>query len=209
MSNYKRLITCIALVACGSFLAKAAEFYPLPIQEAAVNAANYSTIINASDFVGTATNLTTTNTIISAQSGSGKVYAPVLANSSVQLVGARLIRAFSGSSNTNYSHTLSLSVGDGDSATKYVNGWKIHASNTPVYAISPIVGGTATTTLTPSPAWSNVTNCVAVTTISPTAGGATLYTVATNLTFTFTGNAEEKVTANTIGSLQLYWRVYK
>lgn len=198
--SIKTLIACIAIALCGSILAKAATFYPLPVQEAALNGgANYATEIVAGDFVGYST--VTNAAIVIPSNGLGKAYAPIQAYSTVKMVGARLVKPFSASSaniNTNYGQTLTLSVGDAASATKYISSWTISTGAT-YMALGPIE--TATTALS-----GQATNVTGATT-TLTAGGLTSYSVATNLLFTFTQNVNEQVTTNTTGGAIIYWRI--
>jgi|ERR1035437_4765739 hypothetical protein len=205
--SIKTLIACIAIVACGSILTRAATFYPLSVQEAAVNGgANYGTSISAADFVGYST---ATNVAITTNGTGAKIFAPIQAYSTVKIVGARLVKPFTSSTasiNTNYTQTLTLSVGDGTSGTKYINAWNISTSAT-YMALGPIE--TSTPTLA-TLVGTNFTGIVVTNlTIATTVGGTTSYTAATNLPFVFTQNVNEQVTTNTTGELVIYWRIYK
>jgi hypothetical protein len=137
----------------------------------------------------------------------------------------RLVTAFD-TANTNYTGSLALIVGDGSDTDLFLASTELASDGTEVFVkFPPPHGGTVTVTA----ATKSVTNVLDVTFNATTTGvvtyatntlmtGATatvaaaelgrkLYASAGSLVFTFTPNAEEAVSENTKGEVEVFFRL--
>jgi hypothetical protein len=126
----------------------------------------------------------------------------------------RLVNAFD-TGNTNYTGSLSLKVGDGSTTDLYLTSTELASDGTEVWLkFPPPHSATVTATyqtnsfLVAGGTTSTLVTCNAVT-AAATIGelGRKLYTSSGSIVATLTPNAEEGVSANTAGEVQIFFRI--
>lgn len=188
----------LALIVNGSV--NALERSPLGNEEAARWGATHRIIITESD-------LTDTSTVIRATITG----ATIRANTAIEPVALVLAHPFNiNSAATNAYNTLTVTVGDTNSATQFVSSTELNENGTEVYFkwATPASMAAVTTQLVYLGSTSNVlTNAVLVSSSqAATEIGRKYYTVADKLLFAFTGLTNQTLDAFDRGEIQFYYR---
>lgn len=116
----KQILTALATVMIVAGAARAFEFQPLSVPEAAWQGATHVAIIKYSDLTTSTTN--TAQTLTNA----------ILANTAVECMGLHLVKAFD-TGNTNYTGSVLLTVGDGSDADLFLASTELASDGTEVF----------------------------------------------------------------------------
>ena len=166
----------IALLGMALF-AQAAEWRATDLMEQARTGATRVYTVDYSDLTTTDTNTAQTLTV------------SVPAKAAVELKSMELETAFD-TSNTNYTGSLAVTVGDGTDADLYLTSTELASDGSEVFKkFGNTVWNSGSAT--------NVTLSI----------GQKVYTAADTIDFVFTPNAEEAVSANTSGKVKFYFNV--
>lgn len=179
----------------------ASQWGALSVPEMAAKAgATHVAIYEYSDFTTSATN--------TAQAFSNAIPA----NTGVECVAMYLDKAFD-TANTNYTGSLTLTVGDASDADRFLTSTELASDGTevfvkygqPAYSQS----GMSVTNLVTLNASTNAQTNALITISSLVPSGQALYTTATNIVLTFTPNLNEAVADNVQGSVRVYFRLFQ
>lgn len=176
--KFWNVIAAITAVFVLCLTAQAASLRPLGVEESVLRAgATHEARVTYEDF-----DTSTTNTAEAITFG-------VVSNTGVQVMYAKVHTPFD-TGNTNYLGSLALTVGDGGDADRYLASMQLASNSTNDWVK---YGNTAWNSGTAS----NMTF----------AYGYTTYSINTNITFTFTPNANEATDDNTQGDVSVFLRL--
>lgn len=140
------------------------------------------------------------------------------AKTGIEFVELMLDKAFD-TGNTNYTGSVLVEVGDGSDADLYLTSTELASDGTEVWIkygppntgaiVSTVTKQTVSLTDTNGVTALAMTNATVASTFTASELGRKLYTSAGNLVFTVTPNAEEALSANTVGQVRMYFRLTK
>lgn len=201
----KRLLGVVVVLLVAG-VAFGGSVYPLTEQERAAYGATHKVTYDYADLAaGTSSNtaLVLSNFVVAAKMG-------------VELRALVLERAFD-TSNTNFTGSLALTVGDSTDADYYLTSTELASDGSEVFVkygnvYQPGISAVATRVIT-NIVYENgakTGNVTVVTSATQTSGtGAKVYTSADRVLFTLTPNVEEAVASNTVGRFSTYWRIWQ
>lgn len=205
----KMMIGIVGLVAVVASVASAASFRALSVEEMAAMGATHVAKYEYSDFAA----CTTTNTALTLTNS-----VAIAAKDAVECVGLVLEKAFD-TGNTNYTGSVLLTVGDSSDADLFMTSTELASDGTEVWfkfgredvetITSTVTKHTVSLTDTNGVTALSMTNATVASTAAAGVTARKVYTAANNIIFTFTPNAEEALSANTVGSVKVYFRILK